>query len=139
MICYLDISVLVASLLASAPEHLACDLLLKASSNWTSPHALNETFSTLTGGRLGMRVEAELAAKLIREGILPSVRFIDLSPQEIIDAQAAARSYGVRGGAIYDFMHLVTAKRANADIIYTLNFDDFENLAREADPQIARP
>ena len=49
---YLDSSVLVASLSPDDPDHAACDALLNQAENWTTPHALNETFATLTGGRL---------------------------------------------------------------------------------------
>jgi hypothetical protein len=46
--------------------------------------------------------------------------------------QAEARKYGVRGGAIYDYMHLVSARKVCAEVVYTLNFNDFQNIVREA-------
>jgi predicted nucleic acid-binding protein len=136
---YLDSSVLVASLMPGDPDHVACDALLNLAGNWTSPHALNETFATLTGGKLGMRVDADVAAKMIRESIVPCVSFVDLTADEIIEAQGITRKRGVRGGGVYDYMHLVTARKANAEIIYTINLSDFHHFLRDGDPEIRRP
>jgi predicted nucleic acid-binding protein len=136
---YLDSSVLVASLSPDDPDHVACDTLLSQTGNCTSPHALNETFATLTGGRMGIRVDADVAAKLIRESIVPWVTFLELSVDEILESQSSARKQGVRGGGVYDYMHLVAARKVKADILYTINFSDFEHLHREGDPEIRRP
>ena len=65
---YLDSSVLVSSLIPDDPDYAACDRLLLESGNWTSPHALNEVFATLTGGRLGIRIDADVAVRMILTG-----------------------------------------------------------------------
>lgn len=136
---YLDSSVLVASLTPDDPDHAACDSLLNQAGNWTSPHALNETFATLTGGRLGMRVDADVAAQMIRESIVPCVSFAELNVDEIVQAQSSARKHGVRGGGVYDYMHLVAARMVRAAALYTINLEDFHHLHREGDPEIVRP
>lgn len=58
---------------------------------------------------------------------------------EIIAALSIARSRGIRGGGVYDYMHLVAARKANASVIYTLNMDDFLHLRRGDDPEIQVP
>jgi predicted nucleic acid-binding protein len=136
---YLDSSVLVASLSPDDPDHAACDALLNQAGSWISPHALNETFATLTGGRLGLRVDADVAAMMIRESIVPCVNFVDLAVDEIVAAQGSARKQGVRGGGVYDYMHLVAARKAKADILYTINLSDFQHLHGEGDPEIRCP
>jgi len=136
---YLDSSVLVASLLPDDPDFQACDHLLSQPGNWTSPHALNETFATLTGGRLGARIRPDSAATLISLSIFPCVRFVALTAEEIVAAQANAKSLGVRGGAIYDFMHLKSARKAQVLDLVTLNVSDFDSIHREGDPEIHRP
>lgn len=136
---YLDSSVLVASLLPGDPDHPACDALLNQAGNRVSLHSLNETFATLTGGKLGMRVDADVAAKMIRESIVPCVEFVELTLDEIIDAQGGARKQGVRGGGVYDYMHLIAARKAEAEILHTINVGDFRHLHREGDPEIRRP
>jgi hypothetical protein len=62
---------------------------------WTRPHALVETFSTLTGGRLGFQYLAEDAAALIRE-ISGGMNFVELDVSETVAALDAAQR---RGGA----------------------------------------
>ena len=136
---YLDSSVLVSSLLPDDPDYTACDALMGQHGNWTSPHALNETFATLTGGRLGTRIDADVAAGMIRESIRPCVHFVELTVDEILDAQAVARQQGVRGGGVYDYMHLTAARKIKAYKVITINLTDFQHLHREGDPEIERP
>lgn len=136
---YLDSSVLVASLVPDDPDHAACDSLLNQSGNWTSLHALNETFASLTGGRLGMRVDADVAAMMIRESIVPCVQFVDITLENILEAQKKARKQGVRGGAVYDYMHWMAARKAGVAELRTLNLADFRALWREGDPEIQGP
>jgi len=55
-------SVIVSALYAGDPDHDACRKVLLASRHSVLVHAFAETFSTLTGGRLGFRVPASVAA-----------------------------------------------------------------------------
>ena len=139
MMRYLDSSVLVSSLIPDDPDYAACDRLLVGSGNWTSPHALNEVFATLTGGRLGICIDAGVAARMIRESLCPYLQFVALGVEEILDAQAQARQLGVRGGGIYDFMHLTAARKISANQLATLNLGDFHHSRRSGDPEIERP
>jgi hypothetical protein len=45
----------------------------------------------------------------------------------------------VRGGCVYDYMHLLAAKKGNASVIHTLNIDDFQHLRRGDDPEVQHP
>jgi hypothetical protein len=83
-----------------------------------------------------MRVDADVAATMIRESIVPCVSFVDLSIDEIIEAQRSARQKGVRGGSVYDYMHLVVARKAGAESLYTIIFGEFRHLHRPGDPEI---
>ncbi|HWB02018.1 MAG TPA: hypothetical protein VG796_03275 [Verrucomicrobiales bacterium] len=117
--------------------------LLMQGGNVVNAHAFLETFSILTGGKLGVRVEAGLAAQLLNETlnetVLPCVRVVDLGVDEILAALRHGKKHGVRGGAVYDFMHLIAARKAGAAVLYTLNIADFQSLRREGDPEIRRP
>lgn len=135
-----DSSVLIAALLPSEDHHAACAAVLNGSdTRLVHVHALSETFATLTGGSLGFRVDADLAARLIREQIVARATIIVLDADEVTDALNKARAHGVRGGAVYDYMHLVAARKGMADVLYTLNPSDFQHLHREGDPEIRRP
>jgi predicted nucleic acid-binding protein len=84
-------------------------------------------------------VDADLAAKLLHETILPRVHVVELGIAEVMTALEQARRHGVRGGGVYDFMHLVAARKVGADILYTVNFSDFRHLTREGDPEVRSP
>jgi predicted nucleic acid-binding protein len=139
MSALLDSSVLIAALAPDEAAHAESLALLMQGGNAVYAHAILETFSTLTGGRLGVKVDADFAAKLINETILPRVHVVELGIAELMAALGQARRHGVRGGAVYDFMHLVAARKAGADILYTINFTDFRRLGREGDPEVRCP
>jgi len=139
MSALLDSSVLVAALATDELQHAECLSLLLEGGNCIYSHALLEAFSTLTGGKLGVRVAPDFAVRMLAETVLPRVRVIELSCSEIIAALGTTRSRGVRGGGVYDYMHLVAAKKANVSVIHTLNTDDFLHLRREDDPDVRLP
>ncbi len=122
MSAYWDSSALVQ---ASLDEGMR--LALAKEGGFTRTHSFAEVFSTLTGGRLGFRSQAEDAAKICHE-IADDLECVELSLQETLAALDKARRHGVRGGHIHDFLHVVAARKAGADKIYTLNLDDFRGL-----------
>lgn len=93
----------------------------------TRLHSISEIFSTLTGGRLGLRIEANDAIEMIR-GLLKHLQLVDLDDKEVLAALAEAKSKGVRGGRVHDYIHAATAAKVPCQRIYTLNLRDFENL-----------
>jgi predicted nucleic acid-binding protein len=105
---------------------------LQGGLQWSRPHALAETFSTLTGGRLGYRVDPGDASALVA-GLAARLHFIDLTAEETLEALAAAKVHGVRGGRTHDWLHAVAARKAGCSRLLTLNLSDFEGL----DPHLA--
>lgn len=108
----LDTSVVLASLDADEPCHAACDRLVAAGGRHLYVHALAEIFSVLTGGRAGRRLRPAFAAALLEESVLPHVQIITLSGKETMAALAECEGRGLRGGAVYDFLHLAAARKA---------------------------
>jgi hypothetical protein len=100
---------------------------------------LTETFSTLTGGRKAFRIPPSVAADLLELHFAPKLTITSLTPNEILKAMAEAESRGVRGGGIFDFLHLVAARKAKAVKFYTLNTSHFVAIHRDGDPQISHP
>ena len=139
MSALLDSSVLIAALACDETRHAESLALLMQGGNAVYSHAILETFSTLTGGRLGVKVDAHLAARFLNETILPRVHVVELGSAELMAALQQARLRGVRGGAGYDFMHLIAARKAGAEILYTINLSDFLHLRREGDPEMRCP
>lgn len=136
---FLDTSVLLASLDADESHHAACDKLVAAGGHGVYAHALAETFSILTGGRQGRRLSPALAARLIEQSVLPFVRLHTLSGEDLMAALHECERRGVRGGAVYDWLHLAAARTAGVQVLYTLDTRDFEALLQPGDPGIAAP
>jgi len=135
----LDTSVVIAALDASDPDHAACRRLLLSAKLFLYSHALTEAFSTLTGGALGIRISAEAAAAILSDNVVPRVGVIHLTDGELLAAYKDSTRRGIRGGAIYDYLHLVAACKVGAERIYTLNLGDFRAFHRPGDPEIASP
>jgi predicted nucleic acid-binding protein len=135
----LDSSVLVSALCAEDDHHTACQNVLLSSKNHVFAHTFTETFSTLTGGRLGFRVPASDAARMLSEQIAPKLLAVNLDTKELMQAFEEAEARGVRGGAIYDYLHLFAARKTGAKRFFTLNLTDFLAFHRLGDPEIIAP
>lgn len=135
----LDSSVIIAAIDGEDPDHASCRTLLLSARFSIHARALVETFSTLTGGRLAVRVPAADAAALLRRWIAPRMTVINLAERDLLKAFDESSARGVRGGAIYDYLHLAAARKARAPRLYTLNVADFRALRRAGDPEIASP
>lgn len=135
----LDSSVVLASMHEAEPHHEACSALLLQGGHALYVHALAEVFSTLTGGAQGLRVGSDLARRLLRESVLPYVKTVTLAERDVMAALAQAQSRGVRGGAVYDYLHLVAARKCGAEALVTLDFRHFAALVREGDPRVEGP
>ena len=135
----LDSSVIVAAIDRDDSEHVACRRLLLSAEFCVHAHALSETFSTLTGGRLAVRVSSADAASVLRKWVAPRLAVTTLDSDDLLRAYEESSARGVRGGAIYDYLHLVAARKARAPLLYTLNIGDFRAFYRTGDPKIVKP
>ncbi len=134
-----DTSVRLASLDADESRRAACDKLVSAGGHAVCGHALAETFSILPGGRQGRRLSPALAARFIEQNVLPYVQLRTLSDRDWMAARRKCEGRGVRGGAVYDWLHLAAARKAGADMLCMLYTRDFQALLRPGDPVIAAP
>jgi predicted nucleic acid-binding protein len=143
MTIHIDTSVLVAAMVTSEDFHAECfRLVMHPEDSQTIgmySHGLTETFSTLTGGRRRVQLPADVVADMLQQDYLPHLVPASLEPAEILQAMCEARSRGVRGGGIFDYLHLVAARKAKAARLYTLNLSNFRAFHRPGDPEIAHP
>lgn len=135
----LDSSAILASLDPDEAAHAVCDRLITQGGHLIYVHALAETFSILTGGQRTPRVDADDAVRLLRESVLPFVKTIILTEKDVMEALDDVRARGVRGGAVYDYLHLVAARKAGAARLITLDLRHFQALVRPGDPQVVAP
>ena len=137
---FFDTSVLLAAFLEDEPRHEACASALASAANGCAYlHALAECFSILTGGRLSVRLSALDAVELIEANIVERLEVITLTPKETTTALRKCQSAGVRGGGIFDFLHLTAARKFAADEILTLNVRHFLAFAPDLLGQIKTP
>jgi predicted nucleic acid-binding protein len=93
----------------------------------TRTHSLSEVFSTLSGGRLGIRYSPADSARIARS-LAERLSFVDLSWQETLRALDEAEGLGVMGGRVHDWLHAVAAKKAGAERLITENVGDFRGF-----------
>jgi predicted nucleic acid-binding protein len=135
----IDTSVLVAAMIQSEAFHTPCRALVVSGKPNMYTHGLAETFSTLTGGRKAYRLSAALVTELLEDHFVPRLTVVTLTPAETLRAMREAEARGVRGGAIFDFLHLVAARKAKVRRLYTLNVSNFRSFYRSGDPEIVHP
>jgi predicted nucleic acid-binding protein len=140
----LDTSILVAAIIGTEMYHMECQqLIVKPPDNAERllySHGITETFSTLTGGKKAFRVPANAASKILEHGFLPRFTSITtITPVETLGAMSEAEARGVRGGGIFDYLHLVATRKAKATRFYTLNVSHFRAFHRAGDPDILHP
>ncbi|HWB01769.1 MAG TPA: PIN domain-containing protein [Verrucomicrobiales bacterium] len=134
-----DSTILVAALVESEYHHSACRALVTAEPFGVWTHDFVETFNTLTSSKIKPRPSASNVAKVLRHSIAARAAILRLPEEQMLTAFDEAESRGVRGGAIFDYLHLATARHHKAERIYTLNSSHFESFRRGGDPTIAHP
>lgn len=138
MTAYLDSTVLVAAVVEDEPCHDACLVLLRRKNIATWTHAMAEVFSTLTGGRLRTRVSPAIASQIIAT-LAPRLRLIDLPASEVMLAIQQADAAGVRGGALYDYLHVAAARKTGATELHSIDARHFEAVTRGQGPRVLAP
>ncbi len=139
MSALIDTSVLVAAMIEGEAHHQPCRALVAKGESSMYGHGIAETFSTLTGGKKAFRLSAATAAELLEDHFVPRLTILSLTPNEMLRAMREAEARGVRGGAVFDYLHLVAARKAKASKLYTLNVSHFRAFHRSGDPEIVHP
>ena len=116
-----------SSALIQASVDISLRARLQEERGVTRTHAIAETFSALTGGNLGIRVDPDQAA-LALENLAKDLEFVDLTAEETLHALKKARQKGVRGGRVHDFLHAVAAAKSGVARLVTVDQNDFNDL-----------
>lgn len=136
---FIDTSMLVAAMVADESHHAACGHLLDSGKMGIYSHGIAETFSTMTGGRKALRLTADATMEILEGDFLPCLEVTSLTPTEMVKAMRESQERGVRGGAIFDYLHLRAARKARVARFYTLNLANFRAFHRHGDPEIVHP
>jgi predicted nucleic acid-binding protein len=135
-----DTSVIVPALLPALPEHARAYPWLRAARSGRfeatmSWHAFAEAWSVIT--RIPVRPSPTAAAA--RDSLASIEKVIRPRPLDANAYRAAAQrcvDQGLRSGAIFDALHLVSAERERAEIFLTANEGDFQRLVTAGSPRI---
>jgi predicted nucleic acid-binding protein len=138
-----DTSVLVAATLSSHRHHPRAVVWLDAVSagdirGVVSVHALGEVWSVLTKLPITPPIAPADARRTVRD-IVARFEVVPLTARVYDDALDRCCTRGLRSGAIFDALHLVTAESAGADTMLTFNSRDFTRLSAVSVPAIVEP
>ena len=137
----LDTSVIVAGVVEAHPQHTRARWWLRARRHLdrvASWHAYAEAWAVLTALPIEPRVSGEVAAAVL-ERVRHATRFVGPRAATYPAAISRCTARGLRSGAIYDALHLVTAEQEGAELFLTFNVEDFTRLAEPAGPRIVAP
>jgi predicted nucleic acid-binding protein len=138
-----DTSVLVAALIEPHQFHARALRWIegvsagraRAECSW---HAVAETWSVLTRVPLQPAISPALAEMAI-ERLLTSVEAVELDAETYRAAMRRCSERGLRSGAFFDALHLLSAERRGVDALVTFNRSDFERLTVDASPRLVVP
>jgi predicted nucleic acid-binding protein len=141
---YFDTSVLVSLVVSHHPHHKQAysayqQITSGRHQGFVSAHGLAETFTTLTRLPVAPMIHPSEAYRLVSETIAGRCEVVPLAEKDYLSTLAAAAKAGLRGGVIYDALHLRCAEKAGCDRIYTFNIADFVRIAPHLEKQIVRP
>jgi len=133
---FLDTSVLVSGFLETdeppGPSHAILDALTdgRLARPMTAWHCVLEFYSIATSLPAGLRLEPELAGRLVTEELLARFEIHDLPPAArgaFVDAIVRER---ITGGRLYDAHIVEVARLAGARVVVTDNRRHFVSLMR---------
>lgn len=139
----LDTSVMVAALVEPHPSHQRALRWIeavaagraKAECSW---HAAAETWSVLTRLPIEPPISPALAEMAV-DRLLKKVEPVEMDGETYRDALRRCSERGLRSGALFDALHLVSAERRKVDAFVTFNRTDFERLTVDGSPRLVVP
>ena len=141
MKAFLDTSVLVATFYSDHEHHQpSIDLFLRFGKHdaCCGARSLAEVYATLTSMPAPRRVSGDQAL-LFLGNIRDQLTLVALDEHEYVQATDAAAAAGLAGSAIYDALLGQCALKANAEVIYTWNPDDFLRLPQPISGRVSMP
>jgi predicted nucleic acid-binding protein len=110
----IDSSVLIPALHRSHVGHEQAIAVFRRGDLRVGGHVLLETYSTLTGGRVGPRALPQLALEALLR--LPGPP-LTLTPDGYLSTLRRCAQNGLIGGAVYDALVAATAQEAGAQLV----------------------
>ena len=139
-----DSSVLVPALMEAHADHREAAAALDAVHGGTcrgvaSTHVLAETWSSLTGMPVRPPLDPVEVWRSMKMAVMDRFEIVCLDTDDyggVLDEMSRA---GLRGGAVYDALHIRAARKAGVDEIWTYDVRDFRRLAPDLADRIRTP
>ncbi len=140
----LDTSVVVAALLPGHESHQAAVPWLSRAKSGAfqfifSAHSLAELYAVLTRIPVSPPISPETAGKLIHENIVSAASLVAIRADEYLSVLKEMIEEGLTGGAVYDAVIVAAAKRAEVDLLVTLNTGHFQRIWPAGAARIVSP
>ena len=142
---FLDTNILIAASIRQHPQFDAADRVIqrcadKEDEGVIHSYSLLEFHSAITQLPKGLAVPPGQVGILLKEGLLPFLRCVNLTANQVLQVQKRAGELGLMGGVIYDLYHLAVAEKESVEKLLTFNVLHFQQLAsREWQSRISRP
>jgi len=140
----LDSSTVVAAIYVSHPKHSRAFAWLERIKDGEfqgvlSAHSLAEVFSILSGMPVHPPMTPHWVRQTIKTDILPFFEIVELSAEDYLEVIERNTQFNLRGGIIYDALIVYAGRKANVDLIVTLNLRHFHMVAPEFAANIVEP
>ena len=76
---------------------------------------------------------------LIEESILKYFKIYEFKKEDYIDVKKNSSLYSIKGGMIYDALHIHAAQKMKANIVLTLNLKHFLSIWQEGKKILKSP
>jgi predicted nucleic acid-binding protein len=140
-VIFLDTSVLVATAQVIHEHHKPSEQLWNQCTQIgaaISTHTMAEVYNTLTSMPPGLRLSPRDAVVAV-ETFLKRLTPVTLAAEEYVETLRRTANLGLSGGIIYDALHMASARKVDADQIYTWNVRHFQLVAPDLAGRIMTP
>ena len=141
---FCDTNVLIAASVETHIHHAPAKAILERicsgdDAGFVSAHSLVETFSVLSRMPTVPKLTPQDVLAILEKNFIPRFTLITLSDVDYPQALRDFAAKGMSGGRIYDFLHILAARKQPMDRIYTFNETEWKNLAPDLASMISAP
>jgi predicted nucleic acid-binding protein len=141
---FFDTSVIIAGLIEAHPQFEKSNVWLgKVISGkeigGVSSHTLAELYSALTTIPVVPRLQSDQALYLIEESVLKHFNVYEFKKEDYLAVLKSCSLYSIKGGMIYDALHVHAAKKMKTKILLTLNLKHFLSIWPDGKKIIKNP
>jgi predicted nucleic acid-binding protein len=138
---FFDTSVLVAVFYGDHPVHEAAIGCYKDATPRTAfcaAHSVAELYAVMTRLPVRPAISPEQCMLFVND-LRERFTLVHLTGAEYLAIVARAATDGLPGGKVYNALILACARKAGAEVVYTLNAKDFERIAPDLAGRIQSP